>query len=370
MESELDSIITDSTSMTESEIRAAVNAIDNDELKSAMLADQDNTGAVQKIAELESAVGVNTAVSVSEDAPAIDQSKVSIVGAGLNTLETEGEDITLNIGAPEREDHVIPALYDSTVSVSFSMDLDNVANTEDLEVPVKITLPIPANINPDFLVILHYHVDGTMEEIEPYVYTENGQAYAAFVLTSFSDFVMSQPVFTDISDGTWYTDAVLWAAAEGITDGHGSSTTFCPDLPCTRGEIVTFLWRAAGEPQPQSSTNPFDDVAANTWYTDAVLWAVENGITNGYGSSTTFAPDVTCTRDQIVTFLWRYYQQPAPESSENPFIDVAMGEWYSDAVLWAAEEEITNGLGNKNTFCPKENCSRAQIVTFLYRAMN
>lgn len=368
VEGELESIL--SNGGTADQIRDSVSNLDDEDLKSAMLADQDNTGAVQKIADLEAAVGVNTNIAVSEDAPAIDQSKVSIVGAGLNTLENSNEDITLNIGAPESEDHVLPALYDSTVSVSFSMDLDNVADTENLEVPVKITLPIPENINPDFLVILHYHVDGTMEEIMPYVYSEGGQYYAAFVLTSFSDFVMIEPIFVDVPDDIWYTDAVLWAVDEGITQGYGSEYTFCPDQPCTRGEIVTFLWRAAGKPAPASSNNPFKDVPANKWYTDAVLWAVEQGITDGYGSSTTFAPDVTCTRDQIATFLWRYFGEPAPASNQNPFIDVAAGQWFTDAILWAAEEGITQGMGSNNTFCPKNDCSRAQIVTFLFRAMD
>ena len=181
---------------------------------------------------------------------------------------------------------------------------------------------------------------------------------------------MIEPIFVDVPDDTWYTDAVLWAVDEEITKGYGSEYTFCPDQPCTRGEIVTFLWRAAGKPAPESSSNPFKDVPANTWYTDAVLWAVENVITDGYGGSTTFAPDVTCTRDQIATFLWRYFGKPAPASSQNPFVDVAAGQWFTDAILWAAEEGITQGMGSANTFCPKNDCSRAQIVTFLYRAMN
>ena len=331
VEGELEEILSNSTSAEE--IRDSVSNMDDEDLKSAMLADQDNTGTVQKIAELEAAVGVNTNIAVSEDAPAIDPSQVSIVGAGLNTLENSGEDVTLNIGAPERDDHVLPALYDSTVSVSFSMDLENVADTENLEVPVKITLPIPENINPDFLVILHYHVDGTMEEIKPYVYSEGGQHYAAFVLTSFSDFVMIEPIFVDVPGDSWYTNAVLWAVEKEITKGYGSEYTFCPDQPCTRAEIVTFLWRAAGSPAPASDENPFEDVPSGAWYKDAVLWAVEKGITAGYGSDTVFAPDVACTRDQIATFLWRYFEEPPVESENNPFEDIAEGAYYYDAVL-------------------------------------
>lgn len=374
---ELDTII-ENSSLTTEEIKAAVNAIDNTNLKTAMLADQDDSGVVAQIAELETAVGVDTVVAVSGDAPAIDQTKVSIVGAGLNTLETEGEDITLNIGAAE-EGHVIPELYDSTVAVSFSMDLDNVANTEELEVPVKITLPIPETINPNFLVILHYHVDGTMEEIRPYIYTENGQVYAAFVLTSFSDFIMTQTAqssdvpmvnpFTDVKKGEFYYDSVLWAVNKGITNGYGSDTIFAPDQECTRGQIVTFLWRAAGEPAPASSKNPFKDVKASEFYYKAVLWAVEEGITDGYGSATTFCPDRPCTRGEIVTFLHRYFGKPAPKSTNNPFTDVSGKAFYYDAVLWAVEQGITNGYGSDTIFNPDGDCTRGQIVTFLYRAM-
>ncbi|MBQ7800806.1 MAG: S-layer homology domain-containing protein [Oscillospiraceae bacterium] len=174
--------------------------------------------------------------------------------------------------------------------------------------------------------------------------------------------------FTDVAEGAYYYDAVLWAVEEGITEGYGSATTFCPDLPCTRAQVVTFLWRAAGKPAPESSVNPFTDVPGGSWYTEAVLWAVEEDITKGYGSETTFCPDRECTRAEIVTFLHRYANTPAPSSGDNPFVDVSSGSWYRDAVLWAVEAEITNGYGSATTFCPDVICSRGQIVTFLYRA--
>ena len=125
--------------------------------------------------------------------------------------------------------------------------------------------------------------------------------------------------------------------------------------------------RAANQPEPKTAVNPFVDVAADAYYYKAVLWAVENGITKGT-TDTTFRPDQTCTRVQIVTFLWRYFDEPAPKTASCPFKDVAEGEYYYNAVLWAAENNITTGV-TSDEFRPDETCTRAQIVTFLYRAM-
>ena len=169
--------------------------------------------------------------------------------------------------------------------------------------------------------------------------------------------------FVDVPSGSYYEDAVDWAVANGITTGTDAAH-FSPDGICTRAQAVTFLWRAAGRPAPESRTMPFTDVPADSYYYDAVLWAVENGITKGT-SSTTFSPDDTCTRTQIVTFLWRSEQSPAAGSS-NPFTDVSADAYYADAVLWAVKEAITTGT-TRTTFSPDAECTRAQIVTFLWR---
>ena len=155
-----------------------------------------------------------------------------------------------------------------------------------------------------------------------------------------------------------------WAVAQGITAGT-TATTFSPNNPCTRAQAVTFLWRAAGSPAPENSTMSFTDVAEGSYYHDAVLWAVENGITKGT-SDTAFSPNATCTRAQIVTFLWRSQKSPASDSV-NPFTDVAADAYYANAVLWAAENGVTSGT-TATTFSPNNNCTRAQIVTFLYRS--
>ena len=170
-------------------------------------------------------------------------------------------------------------------------------------------------------------------------------------------------VFVDVATGSYYEDAVDWAVENGITTGV-SANRFDPNGVCTRAQAVTFLWRAAGSPAPRSRTMPFTDVPVGSYYYDAVLWAVENGITKGT-SDTTFSPDDTCTRAQIVAFLWRSEKSPAA-GSRNPFADVKSTAYYADAVLWAVREDITKGTTG-TTFSPDADCTRAQIVTFLWR---
>ena len=170
-------------------------------------------------------------------------------------------------------------------------------------------------------------------------------------------------VFVDVATGSYYEDAVDWAVENGITKGT-DNTHFSPDGICTRAQAVTFLWRAAGSPKPETRTMPFTDIPAGSYYYDAVLWAVENGITKGT-SDTTFSPNMTCTRAQIVTFLWRSEKSPAAGTA-NPFADVKSTAYYAGAVLWAVKEDITKGTTN-TTFSPDADCTRAQIVTFLWR---
>ena len=170
-------------------------------------------------------------------------------------------------------------------------------------------------------------------------------------------------VFVDVATGSYYEDAVDWAVENGITQGT-DDTHFSPDGICTRAQAATFLWRAAGSPKPETRTMPFTDVPAGSYYYDAVLWAVENGITKGT-SNTTFSPNMTCTRAQIVTFLWRSEKSPAAGTA-NLFADVKSTVYYADAVLWAVKEDITKGTTN-TTFSPDADCTRAQIVTFLWR---
>lgn len=172
--------------------------------------------------------------------------------------------------------------------------------------------------------------------------------------------------FTDVSESAYYYDAVLWATENGITTGT-AATTFGPDLGCTRAQVVTFLWRAAGSPESGASAgNPFTDLSPSAYYYDAVLWAVEQGVTVGT-TATTFSPDLVCTRAQCVTFLHRYEGSPTSSVSSS-FTDVLSGAYYEGAVQWAAANGVTVGT-TATTFSPDDHCTRGQIVTFLYRAL-
>ena len=170
--------------------------------------------------------------------------------------------------------------------------------------------------------------------------------------------------FTDVENSDYYYDAVLWAVERGITNGT-DTVRFSPDASCTRAQVVTFLWRAMGRPK-HSGKCPFTDVADGQYYRDAVVWAAEAGVTTGT-SATTFSPDAVVTRAQFVTFLWRALGQPAPTEGSG-FTDVAENQYYCRAVLWAAENGVTNGTG-AGIFSPEQSCLRGQTVTFLYRAL-
>ncbi len=199
--------------------------------------------------------------------------------------------------------------------------------------------------------------------------TDKGNGQYTFTMPSgkvevAAEFVKEVEVspFADVATDAYYYDAVKWAVNKGITNGV-SETLFGPDQACTRAQIVTFLWRSAGSPEPKSGSS-FADVAADAYYAKAVAWAVENGITKGT-SETTFHPDETCTRAQGVTFLYRALGKLA--AAQAGFTDVAADSYYADAVNWAAENGVTKGI-SETLFGPDGSCTRAQIVTFLYRA--
>ena len=170
---------------------------------------------------------------------------------------------------------------------------------------------------------------------------------------------------SDVHSDSYYYDAVNWAAAKGITGGIGNGL-FGPNQPCTRAQIVTFLWRAAGSPEPKGTAAGMTDVVSGSYYEKAVAWAIENGVTTGT-TATTFSPDATCTRAQAVTFLARALNAKAAGKAE--FSDVPANSYFAEAVAWAAANGVTEGVGN-GMFAPDNDCTRGQIVTFLYRAYN
>ena len=192
-------------------------------------------------------------------------------------------------------------------------------------------------------------------------YTFTMPAGKVEINAAFAKEVETSP-FSDVSTSAYYYEAVKWAQEKGITGGIGNGL-FGPNQPCTRAQIVTFLWRAAGSPEPKSMSS-FSDVSADSYYAKAVAWAVENGITTGTGDGK-FSPDATCTRAQSVTFLFRAIGKLVDSKAE--FSDVLTDSYYANAVAWAVENGVTNGIGD-GLFGPDNSCTRAQIVTFLFRA--
>ena len=178
-------------------------------------------------------------------------------------------------------------------------------------------------------------------------------------------FLRENNPFLDVNETHFFHDSVLWAVEHGITAGL-SADTFGPLAACNRAQVVTFLWRAAGCPEPTVTENPFTDVAKGSFYEKAVLWAVENGITAGL-TADTFGPNVVCNRAQVVAFLYRANGSPAPKTTENPFVDVKEKDFFYAPVLWALENGVTAG-SDATHFNPLGQCQRAQVVTFLYRA--
>jgi hypothetical protein len=460
---------------------------DTADLRTAMAADLElsggpSSGTLEKIVELEKTVSDNVDQKIEAKSSAPQPIKdiaagVTMVGATLNLADKHSDDndptptVTLELDEP-KEGIVIPEQQHN--AVQFSMKLNGAVDKNDqdqagqlLIVPVVIDMPVPAGINPYFLVVLHKLWDGSIEQMRPYIYWNDAdnRYHARFVVDSFSDFafveyfgfnidvvnktvgdapfivaatsavegsvvtysssdcdvavvdsetgevtikgagtvtitatasaydiysetsasytlvitgkrpsggtsggssgasVKPENPFGDVAQNAYYYDAVLWAVENGITSGT-SEDTFSPNASCTRAQMVTFLWRAAGKPEPTTTLNPFVDVAPTAYYYKAVLWAMEQGITNGV-NATTFGADMPCNRGQMATFLWRTAGKKAP-SIQNTFADVKTGMYYSDAVLWAAENGITNGK-TATAFGPDDICTRGQMVTFLYR---
>ena len=212
--------------------------------------------------------------------------------------------------------------------------------------------------------VANVKIDGkSIGAVKSYTFENVRRTHAIEVIFTKANGNPQTGVFVDVATGSYYEDAVDWAVENGITKGT-DDTHFSPDGICTRAQAVTFLWRTAGSPKPETRAMPFTDVPVGSYYYDAVLWAVENGITKGT-SDTTFSPNMTCTRAQIVAFLWRSEKSPAAGTA-NLFVDVKSTAYYADAVLWAVKENITKGT-TSTTFSPNADCTRAQIVTFLWR---
>lgn len=257
-------------------------------------------------------------------------------------------------------------------SASYGVSADKPANGSVTVNPAKVfkgdTVTVTATPDKGYTLETITVTDGSGKEIavteKDGKYTFAMPAANVTVKATFMEDNTMLNFFTDVSADAYYYDAVLWAVKYGITDGT-SETTFSPNANCTRGQIVTFLWKAAGSPEPKSLSG-LSDVPADAYYAKAVAWALENGITSGTGNQT-FSPNAACTRAQAVTFLYHASNSPAVSSSAK-FTDVAETAYYADAVAWAAEHKITSGIGG-GLFAPDSTCTRGQIVTFLYHSM-
>ncbi|MGO5096420.1 S-layer homology domain-containing protein [Agathobaculum sp. LCP25S3_E8] len=225
---------------------------------------------------------------------------------------------------------------------------------------VKVEIPV-GKVTPGTVAVI-VHADGTEEIVKTSIPTKTGVALKLEGSATVK-VIDNAKKFSDVPASHWASEAVAFASARGITGGT-SDTTFSPDASCTRSQIVTFLWRAAGSPEPKGLSS-LSDVPADAYYAKAVAWALENGITGGTGNGM-FSPDATCTRSQSVTFLYRAAGSPTA-SDDIAFGDVTAESYYADAVAWAAQNGITSGIGS-GLFGPANECSRAQIVTFLYRS--
>ena len=292
-------------------------------------------------------------------------------------ISSDGKDIVDSSGTVSNDVQI-----DALLIVLFTMDSDAVVGG-------KLTVDIEEMANWDEALMEAYlsgevryqwyrdgkAIPGADKETLKLTYTEKGTevyvvvSYGAYRLESehLNVVFLSNP-FTDVSEGKYFFNPVMWAYYHDpqITAGT-SKTTFSPNDTCTRAQIVTFLWRAAGSPEPTTTNNPFKDVTSDKYYYRAVLWAAENGITSGTAADK-FSPNDGCTRAQVVTFLWRFAGSPEPTTTTNPFTDVPSGKYYTKAVLWAAKKGVTAGT-SATTFSPDDTCTRGQIVTFLYRYM-
>ena len=308
--------------------------------------------------------GAELTVALSTGSVTLDAAALAAVG--------NGKDVTVSVQKVALTDAQRDAVG-SLAQVAIVVDVNVLTGTAKRsnfnggKLTVSIPYTLKSGEDPTKLQVWFIRDDGSIENMSGSYDRKTGcfvfstEHLSCYLLVS----TAGTQRFADVPASAYYAEAVAWAVKNGITGGT-SATTFDPNGFCTRAQAVTFLWRAAGSPAPKSTAMPFTDVPAGSYYYDAVLWAIENGVTKGT-SDTTFSPNANCSRGQIVTFLWRSQKSP-DAAAANPFTDVAADAYYTSAVLWAVEKSITGGT-SATTFSPSANCTRAQIVTFIYRCM-
>lgn len=299
---------------------------------------------------------------------------VTFGDTAIKTIVSANDDVKLSVAQMDADQvsNYIVAEDDLTVAMALDIRLVD-GSKKSIFTPDKensngtVTVSVPYEAKSDSHVTVYYvDNDGNKYPVDAYV--SNGRLY--FTTSHFSIYVVTEgsnaiKKFRDVTSGRFYYNPVYWGSANGIVMGM-TDTTFEPDTACTRAEVVTFLWRAAGSPEPNIKNCSFKDVKEGTFYYKAMLWAVEQGITDGT-STTTFEPKTVCTRAEVVTFLWRYAGKTASTLPAYIFEDVDRERFYYKAMLWAVEKGITNGDGSATVFNPWGECTRGQVVTFLYR---
>lgn len=315
-----------------------------------------------------------SSASVTGPDGAIDKGKVTLAEGKITFPVAKGGTYTITNTAPSSSSSgPSVASYDITVSDTANGTVKPDRGNVGAGTRVTVTVTPDQGYKLDKLtasdkngkdVALTQGDDGTYTFVMPNSKVTLSAAFVTDESTQPTPPAPAAPKFVDVADDAYYAPAVDWAVEQGITSGV-DRTHFAPDASCTRDQMVTFLWRAAGKPTPATAENPFTDVKDDAYYHDAVLWAVEKGITLGT-SKTTFSPDATVTRGQSVTFLYRFTGEKA--DGVCPFTDVMTSDYFYDPVVWASVNEITAGK-SATSFAPKDDCTRGQIVTFLYRAM-
>ena len=295
--------------------------------------------------------------------------KVTVDSNSTKTVSGDGKILTITYTAPSYSSG--SSSYDPTYSVStpsktehgtVTVSPKNASKGDRVTVTVK---PDSGYVLETLTVTDKNGNELTLKDKGNGKYTFTMPAGKVEVKATFMEDNSMLNFFYDVPNNAYFYEAVKWAVKNGITDGVGDNL-FAPEQPCTRAQIVTFLWRAAGSPEPKGAASGMTDVVSGSYYEKAVAWAIENGITTGT-TTTTFSPDVTCTRAQAVTFLARALKAKAASAAE--FSDVPTGSYFADAVAWAAANGVTEGIGG-GLFGSDNDCTRGQIVTFLYRAYN
>ena len=293
------------------------------------------------------------------------------VALGEKAAQAGGLDITISIENHENVD--LTSAQKNAVGDRVAYDINVTSGGKHIsDMGGKITVHAPYELKPgekaQGIVVWYVDDNGNRERCETSYDSVKKRVnwktdHLSLYMIDYDEALANNP-FTDVSQDAYYFNAVLWAVDNGVTNGT-TATTFSPNNPCTRAQMATFLWRAAGSPEPVGEPHPFTDIPANAYYAKAVQWAYEQGITGGT-TATTFSPDDTCTRGQMATFLWRRAGSPAITGNAVPFADVPEEKYYAKAVQWAYERKITSGT-TATTFSPNDPCTRAQMVTFLYR---